>query len=87
VGDQTPDRTQRLLYQDQWDADAARDILQMLVKETWGHTAGIAVVDEAGFLKKGTHSVGVQRQYSGTAGKSCRRLWPQGLVAGPTCAQ
>ena len=35
VGDKTPDRTQRLLYQDQWDADAARDILQELVKESF----------------------------------------------------
>jgi SRSO17 transposase len=69
IGDETPDRTQRLLYQDQWDADAARDILQALVKETLGEAEGIGIVDESGFLKKGTHSVGVQRQYSGTAGK------------------
>jgi len=69
VGDKTPDRTQRLLYQDQWDADAARDILQELVKETFADEEGIGVVDETGFLKKGRHSVGVQRQYSGTAGK------------------
>jgi SRSO17 transposase len=69
VGDQTPDRTQRLLYQDQWEADAARDILQQLVKETLADEEGIGVVDETGFLKKGAHSVGVQRQYSGTAGK------------------
>jgi SRSO17 transposase len=69
MGDQVPDRTQRLLYQDQWDADAARDILQELVKERLGDEEGIGVVDETGFLKKGTHSVGVKRQYSGTAGK------------------
>jgi SRSO17 transposase len=69
VGDKTPDRTQRLLYQDQWDADAARDMLQSLVKENLADEEGIGVVDETGFLKKGTHSVGVQRQYSGTAGK------------------
>ena len=69
VGDETPDRTQRLLYQDQWDADEARDILQELVKETFGEGEGIGIVDESGFLKKGTHSVGVKRQYSGTAGK------------------
>ena len=37
--------------------------------ESWGEEEGIGVVDETGFLKKGTHSVGVQRQYSGTAGK------------------
>ncbi len=69
VGDETPDRMQRLLYQDQWDADAARDVLQELVKETLGEEEGIGVVDETGFLKKGIHSVGVKRQYSGTAGK------------------
>jgi len=69
VGDETPDRTQRLLYQDRWEADAARDVLQELVKETFGDAEGIGVVDETGFLKKGTHSVGVKRQYSGTAGK------------------
>jgi SRSO17 transposase len=69
VGDETPDRTQRLLYQDQWDADEARDILQALVKETLGEEEGIGVVDESGFLKQGTRSVGVKRQYSGTAGK------------------
>jgi len=69
VGDKTPDRTQRLLYQAQWDADEARDTLQGLVKETLGEEDGVGVVDESGFLKKGTHSVGVKRQYSGTAGK------------------
>jgi SRSO17 transposase len=69
MGDETPDRTQRLLYQDQWDAEEARDILQELVKETLGEEEGIGIVDESGFLKKGTHSVGVKRQYSGTAGK------------------
>jgi len=69
VGDATPDRMQRLLYRVDWDADAARDILQCFVIETFGHRNGIGVLDETGFLKKGTHSVGVQRQYSGTAGK------------------
>lgn len=69
VGDATPDRTQRLLYRADWDADAARDILQDFVTETFGDPDGIGVVDETGILKKGTGSVGVQRQYSGTAGK------------------
>lgn len=69
VGDATPDRTQRLLYRADWDADAARDILQDFVGETFGDPDGIGVVDETGILKKGTGSVGVQRQYSGTAGK------------------
>ncbi len=69
LGDTTPDRMQRLLYRVGWDANAARDILQRFVIETFGHPDGIGVLDETGFLKKGTHSVGVQRQYSGTAGK------------------
>lgn len=69
VGDATPDRTQRLLYRVDWDADAARDILEDFVGECFGDPEGIGVVDETGFVKKGTGSVGVQRQYSGTAGK------------------
>lgn len=69
VGDATPDRTQRLLYRADWDADAARDVLQDFVRATLGDPEGIGVVDETGILKKGTGSVGVQRQYSGTAGK------------------
>lgn len=69
MGDQTPDATQRLLYQAEWDADAARDVYVQFVCETFGDADGIGVVDESGFIKKGTHSVGVKRQYSGTAGK------------------
>jgi SRSO17 transposase len=68
-GDQRPDATQRLLYLAQWDADAARDRLQQFVIEVFGDEQGIGVVDESGFLKKGDKSAGVQRQYSGTAGK------------------
>jgi SRSO17 transposase len=69
VGDRIPDRMQRLLYRVPWDADAARDRLQQFVIETFGDSQGIGVVDETGFLKKGTHSVGVARQYLGAAGK------------------
>ncbi len=69
VGDRIPDRMQRLLYRVPWDADAARDRLQQFVIETIGSEQGIAVVDETSFLKKGTHSVGVARQYLGAAGK------------------
>lgn len=46
-----------------------RDELQRFVSETLGEESGIGVVDETGFLKKGDCSVGVQRQYTGTAGK------------------
>src|SRR5258708_21127947 len=69
VGDRLPDRMQRLLYRVPWDADAARDRLQEFVIETFGDPEGIGVVDETGFLKKGKKSVGVARQYTGTAGK------------------
>lgn len=69
IGDRTPDATQRLLYQARWSADAARDHLLQYVIEVFGEEDGIGVVDETGFLKRGNHSVGVKRQYSGTAGK------------------
>ncbi len=69
VGDQTPDRMQRFLYRTEWDADDARDILQQFVVEEFGDEDGIGIVDETGFIKKGDRSVGVKRQYSGTAGK------------------
>lgn len=69
VGDRIPDATQRLLYQAAWQADTARDDLLRYTIEVFGDADGIGVVDETGFIKKGSHSVGVKRQYSGTAGK------------------
>jgi SRSO17 transposase len=69
VGDRVPDRMQRLLYRVPWDAEAARDRLQQFVIESFGDEEGIGVVDETSFLKKGTHSVGVGRQYLGVVGK------------------
>lgn len=69
IGDRTPDATQRLLYQAKWSADTARDRLLQYVIEVFGEEEGIAVVDETGFIKRGIRSVGVKRQYSGTAGK------------------
>ena len=70
VGEADPQGMQRLLYAAHWDADAVRDELIRLVAESFGDAEGIFVVDETGFLKKGTKSVGVQRQYTGTAGKT-----------------
>src|SRR4029450_8603029 len=52
-----------------WDPDLVRDDLRAYVVECLGDPGAVLVVDETGFLKKGTTSVGVQRQYSGTAGK------------------
>jgi SRSO17 transposase len=60
---------QRLLYRAVWDADAVRDDLRALVAERLGDPDGVLVPDETGDLKKGTHTVGVQRQYTGTAGR------------------
>ena len=70
IGDPDPNGVQRLLYAARWDADAVRDELIRVVDETFGDAEeGIFVIDETGFLKKGTKSAGVARQYSGTAGK------------------
>ena len=69
LGDPTPDGVQHLLARADWDADAARDDLLGYVAEHLGHPDGVLVVDETGFLKKGTKSAGVARQYSGTAGR------------------
>ncbi len=69
AGDATPDGVQRLLYNYVWNADLVRDDLGDYVVEHLGEAEGVLVVDETGFLKKGTKSVGVQRQYSGTAGR------------------
>jgi len=69
VGDRIPDATQRLLYRALWRADTARDRLLKFTIEVFGDAEGIGVVDETGFIKQGQRSVGVKRQYSGTAGK------------------
>ena len=69
AGDATPDGVQRLLYNYRWDADLVRDDLRDYVVEHLGEAGGVVVVDETGFLKKGDKSAGVQRQYSGTAGR------------------
>jgi SRSO17 transposase len=69
AGDRTPDAMQRLLNHADWNADAVRDDLRAYVVEHLGDEAAVLVVDETGFLKKGTKSAGVARQYSGTAGR------------------
>lgn len=69
AGDDTPDGMQRLLATYQWDADLVRDDLRTYVLEYLPDLQAVLVFDETGFLKKGTKSVGVQRQYSGTAGR------------------
>lgn len=69
LGDDTPDGVQHLLARARWDADAVRDDLLTYVQEHLGGSDGVLIVDETGFLKKGTKSCGVARQYSGTAGR------------------
>jgi SRSO17 transposase len=69
LGEAGPQGVQRLLNAADWDVDAVRDDLRSYVSEHLGEPAGVLIVDETGFLKKGTKSVGVQRQYSGTAGR------------------
>ena len=69
AGDATPDGMQDFLSRMRWDADEVRDDLRAYVVEHLGDPGAILVLDETGFVKKGAHSVGVQRQYSGTAGR------------------
>jgi SRSO17 transposase len=69
AGEATPDGMQRLLATADWDPDLVREDLRGYVVEHLGDPQAVLVVDETGFVKKGTTSVGVQRQYSGTAGK------------------
>jgi len=69
AGEASPDGMQRLIASADWDADAVRDDVREYVVEHLGDPAGVLVVDETGFLKKGTKSAGVARQYSGTAGR------------------
>jgi SRSO17 transposase len=59
---------QRLLRVAAWDEDGVRDDLRAYVIEHLGSRDGVLVLDDTGFLKKGNHSVGVKRQYSGAAG-------------------
>ena len=66
----SPDGLQHLLSRANWDADAVRDDLRDYVIDAFGDPGAILVVDETGDVKKGVHSVGVQRQYTGTAGAS-----------------
>jgi SRSO17 transposase len=74
AGLERPYRLQSLLGRSSWQADKLRDLVRADVFATLGDGGGVLVVDETGFLKKGKHSVGVARQYSGTAGRveSCQ---------------
>ena len=69
AGLERPYRLQSLLGRSSWSADALCDRVRRYVADTLGDADGVLVVDETGFVKKGEHSVGVTRQYSGTAGR------------------
>ena len=69
AGNATPDGMQRLLNRATWDDDGVRDDVRAYVVRHLGSAGGVLVIDETGFLKKGIKSAGVQRQYSGTAGR------------------
>lgn len=69
AGERTPYAMQYLLDRASWVSDDLRDHLRGYVSDTLGDPEAVLVIDETGFLKKGTKSVGVQRQYSGTAGR------------------
>ena len=69
AGDATPDGMQHLLGRAVWDHDGVRDDVRAYLVEHLGDPEAVLVIDETGDLKKGTQTVGVQRQYSGTAGR------------------
>ena len=69
LGDPSPYGVQHLLGRADWDADSVRDDLRHYAFGHLSDPLGVLVVDETGFLKKGKKSAGVQRQYSGTAGR------------------
>ena len=68
-GAATPDGLQHLLARASWNAEAVRDDLRDYVIDAFADPGAILVVDETGDVKKGAATVGVQRQYSGTAGR------------------
>ena len=75
AGDPNPDGMQHLLGRAVWDHDKLRDDLRGYVLEHLGDPGAVLVVDETGFLKKGTKSAGVQRQYCEDGGARRPRVW------------
>ena len=69
IGDADPYGLQYLMGRAEWDPDAVRDDLREYVVGTLGDPESVLILDETGFLKKGTKSAGVARQYTGTAGR------------------
>ena len=69
VGEPEPTPLQRFLNLSPWDADALLDLNREYAMEHLADPGAILVADPTGFAKKGTKSVGVQRQYTGTLGR------------------
>ena len=69
MGEASPYAVQHLLDRARWDADQVRDRIRSYALEELSSADAVLIVDETGFLKKGRHSTGVKRQYSGTAGR------------------
>ena len=69
AGDRTPHRMQRLLGEAVWDADAVRDDVRRYVVDELGDPGAVLIIDDTGDLQAGAHTVCVQRQYTGTAGR------------------
>ena len=69
LGARTPTNLQHFLARSRWSADEVRDELMQYLQEDLAEPAGVLIIDETGFLKKGTKSAGVARMYSGTAGR------------------
>jgi SRSO17 transposase len=70
AGETVPDGMQRLLRRADWDVDGVRDDVRGYSIGYLGDPGGVLIAGETGFIKKGTRSAGVQRQYSGTAGRT-----------------
>ena len=70
AGDGSPNGVQALLQSPCWDPDLVRDDVRGYVVEQLADPGAVLIADETGFLKKGVRSAGVQRQYSGTAGRT-----------------
>jgi SRSO17 transposase len=69
AGHRSPHRLQSLLAAAMWDADTVRDDLRRYVVDELGDPNGVLIIDDTGDLKSGSRTVGVQRQYTGTAGR------------------
>ena len=69
IGEEDPYGVQHLLGRSDWDPEEVRDDLRAYVVESLGDDEAVLILDETGFLKKGKHSAGVARQYTGTAGR------------------